>query len=127
MVEHQTQKTTVFYDGSCPLCRREIAFYRRQSGADALNWTDISAISTGRVADDLSCASAMKRFHVRRPDGTLVSGAAAFVAMWSQLPRFAWAARIGLLPGVRHFMEFTYRGFLLVRPTVQRLTKAAMR
>lgn len=29
---------TVFYDGSCPLCSREIAHYRRLRGAESLKW-----------------------------------------------------------------------------------------
>ena len=34
---------TIYYDGSCPLCRREIAFYRRQPGSERLDWMDVSA------------------------------------------------------------------------------------
>ncbi len=29
---------TVYYDGTCPLCRREIAFYRRCAGATSIVW-----------------------------------------------------------------------------------------
>jgi len=31
-VEKENATTTVFYDGSCPLCTREIAFYRKHAG-----------------------------------------------------------------------------------------------
>ena len=30
----------VFYDGGCPLCRREIAHYRRIDSAERLRWVD---------------------------------------------------------------------------------------
>ena len=49
---------------------------------------------------DLSRQQALARFHVRRADGRLVSGAAAFVSLWQQLPRWRWAARLAGLPGV---------------------------
>jgi len=37
------QKPVVFYDGGCPLCRREIAHYRRIDGDRQLCWIDIHA------------------------------------------------------------------------------------
>ena len=33
---------TIYYDGSCPLCRREIAFYRRLRATMRLDWVDVS-------------------------------------------------------------------------------------
>jgi len=33
---------TVFYDGACPLCRREIAFYQRLDRAQRLVWRDVA-------------------------------------------------------------------------------------
>ena len=68
----------VYYEGGCPLCRREIAFYRRTKGANNVDWIDLSDVSGDDVAPDLTCAAALERFHVRRADGLLLTGAAAF-------------------------------------------------
>lgn len=36
-------RLSVFYDGDCPLCQREIAFYRRRSGAERIRWIDVAS------------------------------------------------------------------------------------
>jgi predicted DCC family thiol-disulfide oxidoreductase YuxK len=76
---------SVYYDGSCSLCQAEIAHYRRQPGAEEINFVDVSSSSCdpgpGLVRD-----TAMARFHVRTKDGTLLSGAEAFARIWAQLP-----------------------------------------
>lgn len=75
---------TIYYDGSCPLCRREIAFYRRLPGAERLDWMDVSAGAP--LGEGLSCDAAMRRFHVRESGGRLLSGGAAFARLWRALP-----------------------------------------
>ena len=108
---------TVYFDGSCPLCRAEIAHYRRQIGAEQLCFLDVSQTDHS-LESDLDRDTALSRFHVRRSDGQLVSGAAAFVSIWSQLPRWQWAARIAKLPGITMLLEGGYRLFLPARPTL---------
>jgi predicted DCC family thiol-disulfide oxidoreductase YuxK len=63
----------------------------------------------------------MERFHVRASDGRVLSGAAAFVEVWSRLPKWRWAARVASLPGVLAVLELGYRMFLPVRPFISRL------
>jgi len=121
------RRTEVFFDGSCPLCRREIDFYRKSAGADEVIWTDVSACARNgtRPADDLDPRAAMKRFHIRDNSGRLVSGAEAFAGLWRALPRWRWAGRIAGVWGIRHALEFAYRCFLLVRPIMQSLARRA--
>lgn len=118
-------RPAVFYDGSCPLCQREIGFYQRRDGSEAVDWIDVSACAPGRdVASGLDREAAMARFHVRQPDGTLVSGAAGFAALWTHLPGFRLFGRIAQVPGVAHLLEGAYRVFLPIRPWLQRLARA---
>ena len=116
---------TVLYDGACPLCRREISVYR---GLQPLNaetpvcFADVSnavlPLPPGTTREQL-----LARFHVRRPDGQLLSGAQAFLALWAALPGWRWLARLGRLPGMTWAMERSYRLFLRWRPTLQRLAR----
>jgi hypothetical protein len=50
----------------------------------------------------------LARFHVQRPDGQLLSGAQAFLALWTALPGWRWLARIGRVPGAVWLMERLY-------------------
>jgi len=113
-------KSTVYFDGSCPLCRAEIGYYGREDQAGALCFVDVSQL--GAVTPEgISRQRAMDRFHVRASDGRVLSGAAAFVEVWTRLPRWRWAARVAALPGVLAILEFGYRMFLPVRPFISRL------
>jgi hypothetical protein len=116
----------VLFDGSCPLCRREIAHAKgladRRIESD-LCFVDISAASDSARAFAADRDQLLARFHVQRADGSRLDGAAAFVAMWGRLPGWRWLARLGRLPGVLVLLEMAYRGFLLVRPALQALAR----
>ncbi|MEQ8964484.1 MAG: M24 family metallopeptidase, partial [Azospirillaceae bacterium] len=68
------------------------------------------------VAGDRLNRDALARFHVRRPDGALVDGAAAFVEIWARVSGFGWMARLSRLPGAMPVLEAGYRVFLKLRP-----------
>jgi predicted DCC family thiol-disulfide oxidoreductase YuxK len=113
---------TVYHDGSCPLCAREIALYRRAEGAERLVFVDVSRLDAA-PGDDLDRESAMRRFHVRDAEGRLVSGGRAFAALWLTLPGWRWLGRAfsGRLGGAA--LDLAYRAFLPVRPLVQKLVR----
>jgi len=106
---------TLYYDGGCPVCTREIGFYQCRRGAERITWINLAQCEDAALGSDLSREAAYARLHARRPDGQLVSGAQAFAALWQALPAFRLAGRIAALPGIVHGLEWGYRGFLRLR------------
>ena len=114
---------TVYYDGECPLCSSEIDWYRRQAGAQRVNWLDVRTIDEAALGSNLTAEKALKRFYVRDGEGQLTSGARAFAKLWKRLPRLRKLGTIAEYQGVALFMELSYRLFLLLRPMLQRLMR----
>jgi predicted DCC family thiol-disulfide oxidoreductase YuxK len=105
----------VYYDGGCPVCSREIAFYKARPGTNGLRWVDVNATSPADLGPGLTRDLALARMHVRRPDGTLLSGAAAFAEMWRAMPGLKWLGRLLAFPPFGAIAELAYRGFLKAR------------
>lgn len=81
-------RPTVFYDGGCPLCSREIAHYRRLDLNDKLRWVDITRDGDVLGLYGLNLETAMQRFHVLDARGHWQTGAWGFAEMWAHLPRY---------------------------------------
>ena len=108
-------ETTIYFDGGCPICSREVAHYRTRRGAGAMQWVDASACPDAALGAGLTRDAALGRMHVRTPDGRLVDGARAFATLWRGLPGFAWLGRISGHPLVAPVAEAGYQVFLRVR------------
>ena len=119
-MESEVPKSTVYFDGSCPLCRAEIGYYRRKDQAGALCFVDVSETDAA-TPEGITQRRALERFHVRSGDGRVLSGAAAFVEVLTRLPKWRWAARTASLPGALAALELGYRIFLPVRPFISRV------
>ena len=85
---YPTPELTVFYDGSCPLCRREISVYSRRDTSTRIRWADVSACSPEILPKGLTRQDALARFHVQRADGSVIAGAGAFAELWAHTPGF---------------------------------------
>ncbi len=106
---------TLYYDGGCPVCTREIGFYQRRRGAERIHWVNLAVCEDSELGAGLSRDAAYTRLYVRRPDGELISGARAFAALWQALPAFRLAGRVAAFPGIVQVLEWGYRGFLRLR------------
>ncbi|ABC62807.1 thiol-disulfide oxidoreductase DCC family protein [Erythrobacter litoralis] len=109
---------TVWYDGKCPLCIREIAVMRRLDRRGAIDFIDATGIEEAACPVDRTLL--LGRFHARE-NGRLLSGAAAFAAMWRAIPLLRPLGLLARLPGATWLIERLYRAFLKVRPRLQRL------
>ncbi len=113
---HQdSSTTTVFYDGACPLCSREIDFYRKHDSLSELDWVDVSDCADSAIPDGLTRDEVLARFHVRLPDGTLRSGPRGFGVIWMRMKGFSIFGKILQLNSLQPFFEWVYRGFLVLR------------
>ena len=118
----QTSKSfTVFFDGSCPICSKEINFYKMRAGADELSWVDVSDEEIPIPIQTRSREELMARFHVLSSSGELVSGGAAFAELWASLPAFKIFGKIFKLPILRYLIDVGYDMFLTLRPKFQSL------
>ncbi len=110
----------VWYDGACPLCIREIRFMRRLDRDRRIAFVDISRAD---AICPLDRQLMLGRFHAEE-NGRILSGAAAFAAMWRALPLLRPLGRIARNRVVLKILETGYRLFLRIRPQLQKLVPA---
>ena len=110
----------VWHDGACPLCRREIALMRRLDRRGAIRFVDISEGADAQCSIDRSAL--LERFHASE-DGRLLSGAAAFAAMWRAVPLLRPLGLLARNPLVLALLERAYGMFLRFRPRLQHLAR----
>ena len=102
---------TVYYDGKCGLCRREIEYYKRVASSDRFVWLDIATDPAGLADLDISQADALRRLHARDSFGNIHVGVAAFIAIWQGLKYWRYLAMIINLPILRPVVAFAYDRF----------------
>jgi predicted DCC family thiol-disulfide oxidoreductase YuxK len=102
---------TVFYDGQCRLCCREISHYRSLRGADRLMWIDITDDEETLHIHGLQRETVMARFHVRDAAGNWHIGARGFIELWSHLPVYSWLSRIIRALRLENTLDWIYTRF----------------
>lgn len=111
-------RTTVYFDGACPLCRREIGLLKRLDRKNKILFRDIAPPQAAAFCP-LPQQDMLARFHVRRADGVMLDGAAAFLAAYAQLPGMGWMERLSRSRTACRILNVFYAGFLKIRPGMQ--------
>lgn len=110
------EQVTVWFDSNCPLCQREIALMRRLDRRGRIRFIDACDATSDCPIDR---ADILARFHAEE-GGKLLSGAAAFAAMWRAIPLMRPIGLLAGWPPATPLFEAAYRRFLRVRPRLQR-------
>ncbi len=111
-----THDVTVWYDSECPMCVREIRLMRRLDKRNAIDFVSIQGATGCPIGTD----ELMKRFHAQERGEPIVSGAAAFASMWRAIPVLRPLGLLARFRPVLWTLERLYRGFLVIRPWLQR-------
>ena len=98
------------------MCVREIKLMRRLDKRNAIDFVSIQGATGCPIGTD----ELMKRFHAQESGEPIVSGAAAFASMWRAIPALRPLGLLARFRPVLWILERLYRGFLLIRPWLQR-------
>ena len=98
-----TKNTKVLYNDTCPVCRFEIDHYRKTTENLPIRFDRLDQAESWGITPD----QAARRLHVLQ-DGRLLSGMAAFRALWSVMPRYRWLARMCGWPILRPLLDLGY-------------------
>lgn len=119
--QQSSHDVTVWYDGACPLCLREIALMRRLDSRGRIEFVE----ARDARGCPIDTEALLARFHAQEDDGPIVSGAAAFAAMWRVIPMLRPLGLIARWRPLLWALEKLYLVFLRFRPSLQRFVRRA--
>ena len=102
---------TVFYDGKCGLCSREINHYKRVSDDEKFDWQDITESTQALKKHGISFVQGLKHLHATVDSGKVHVGVDAFILIWSNINRWRMLARLTSLPLIYQCACLSYRCF----------------
>lgn len=114
------QVLTVFFDGLCQLCSREIDHYRKKRGADRIRFVDITSADFHAENEGVDPILVHQVMHVKTAEGRIVTGVDSFVEIWRTLPSYGWLAKTIEIRPVRLFADQAYSVFAKLRPYLPR-------
>jgi len=106
-----TIRPIVFFDGSCPLCRREMNHYRRIDRSGSIQWVDISSDVETLKSYDIPFDWAMRILHAVNKSGQVVVGVSAFVLIWGYLDYYKHLAKIVQFFKLEKVLNYFYQHF----------------
>lgn len=111
---HSDWEVEVFFDGDCPLCKREIEMIRRRDVDHKILFTDITGETFVSAAVGKSIDELMLQIHGRLPNGELIIGPEVFRRLYSAIG-FDRLVRLSRVAGISHLLEISYRFFARYR------------
>ncbi len=108
---------TLYFDGACPLCSREVAFLRRRSTAAKLILIDIDGDNFDPSPLGLTIEQLRSCLYARFANDQWVTGLDATLWSWRAAGVGIWTAPLAWRP-LRPVLSVFYRLFCLLRPSL---------
>ena len=122
-----TAKLTIFFDGGCPLCQREVDFLKSRNKNDSLKFIDINDSDFSFELDyGITYKQAMDRIHAIKSDGSLIKDVKVFQEAYD-LIGLGWVYAPTKLPIIDKISEFIYKVWanyrlkITLRPSIEKL------
>ena len=109
-IETMPYPLTVFYDGACPICAREIALMRWMDRHGRLAFCDFSSAAYDAASTGLAVADLSAVIHARWADGRVITAVEVFRGMWEAVGLRS-LARLSRLSFVEPLIVKAYRWF----------------
>ncbi|MCX7123203.1 MAG: DUF393 domain-containing protein [Gammaproteobacteria bacterium] len=78
----------VFYDGSCSLCSKEIAYYMKIAPAGRFDWVNLATTPEPFIQLGYELTEGFRLMHVQDDQGNMAIAVDAFAALWHGLGGF---------------------------------------
>ncbi len=114
----QRPQLTMYYDGLCPLCKREVAWLKRWNKRELVAFEDFTAQEFNASAHGFTEAQLVKAMHAKDADGKVLVGVAAFRRAYSLLG-IGWMVNWTNWPILKPVADLGYRIFAWIRPRLQ--------
>lgn len=100
----------VYYDGLCPLCRRDRTRYERWAGEAGREvvWCDLNVHQETLLEKSIDPQAALLSLHVEEQDGRVQEGIDAYVLLMQRVPRLKPIALLIGLPGLKPLLRWWY-------------------
>jgi predicted DCC family thiol-disulfide oxidoreductase YuxK len=110
LMNEQTDKIVVYYDGSCPKCVRDRRLYEKLSGKadDEVCWFDITGREHQLKTLGIDPKKALSELHVKDTTGRIMSEMDAYILLMNKVLLLKPLAWLISLPGIRPFLTRWY-------------------
>lgn len=109
-IDNKPFDVEVFFDGDCPLCKREIAMLQRMDKQEKIRFTDIAAAEFDEATCGKTYDQLMAEIHARLPNGQWIKGVEVFRRLYGAVG-FRWLVALTRLPLLSQLLDLGYWGF----------------
>jgi predicted DCC family thiol-disulfide oxidoreductase YuxK len=102
---------SVFFDGKCNLCSKEINYYQRIAPKNTFNWVDITKTPGELDKFEIKLSDGLRLMHVADSNDNIFTGVDAFIIMWKQIKYWKFLGLFVSLPIVKQIANLLYQYF----------------